>query len=687
MQHTLVAVFDNRTDAQNAMNELLSSGFTRTDVRLSNADPTGQTDSLTGRSDLNTERSHDGDTGITASIKNFFSDLFGSDNAEHVSRYEGAVTRGHHVLTLVASSLPEVERGADIVERYGPTDIDENTTGTPDLATGGISAGAMRMGSSTGMQQSSSMSAQSGSLGNVQAAPTPRLDNPGERELFQQGSLNQGQTVGGTHQESLGTSGLTATGGTSLQSSTLRDDPVQNAPFDSSQQGGLSAGSAQLDNDRIAAQGSNLGSTASAGSTSSLQGSALDGSIRSDSLQRDTQAGSLSGGASSLDKQRSGVRIFSRGQSDAALGLGGSAGSASSTMGSDDDDGYYRNHFNTTYGATGAAYDDYLPAYSYGSEAARSGRYTNRAWDDIETDLHSDWDSRYANGGEPSTWEKMKAAVRHGWERMTRDDDDDLYRGHYDSTYASSGTRFEELKPAYAYGSEARRSELYRNQPWDDVEGTLRTGWDNRIDGTRDFSTTGSDTSEPSAWDRVKNAVRHGWDRMTDDNDDDVYYRNHWNTTYGAAGGAYDEYRPAYSYGSEMARNDQYRGRSWDAVETDLRSDWDRRYPGDGGPSTWDKMKSAVRRGWDRMTDDDNDAYYRNHWNSVYGAGGEAYDEYRPAYSYGSEMALNDKYRGRPWNDVETDLRSDWDTRYPGEQSTWEKMKSAVRHGWDRMMR
>ena len=29
MQHTLVAVFDNRTDAQNAMNELLSSGFTR----------------------------------------------------------------------------------------------------------------------------------------------------------------------------------------------------------------------------------------------------------------------------------------------------------------------------------------------------------------------------------------------------------------------------------------------------------------------------------------------------------------------------------------------------------------------------------------------------------------------------------------------------------------------------------
>lgn len=696
MQHTLVAVFDNRTDAQNAMNELLSSGFTRTDVRLSNADPTGQTDSLTGRSDLATERSHDGDTGITASIKNFFSDLFGSDNAEHVSRYEGAVTRGHHVLTLVADSLPEVERAADIVERYGPTDIDENATGTPDLAAGGISAGAMRMGSNTGMQQSSSMSAQSGSLGNAQAASTPKLDNPGDRELFQQGAVSPGQTVGGIHQESMGNSGLTATGGTSLQSSTLRDDPLQNSPLEGSQQGGLAAGSAQLDNDRIATQGATQGATRSAAGASplagsslgaaaagsSVQGSALEGSIRSDSLQRDTltgQAGSLSGSSSNLDKQRSGVRIFSRGQSDAALGLG----AASSAY--DDDDSYYRNHFNTTYGATGASYDDYLPAYSYGSEAAKSGRYTNRAWDDIETDLHSDWDSRYATGGEPSTWEKMKAAVRHGWERMTRDDDDDIYRSHFNSTYAASGTRFEELKPAYSYGSEMRRSELYRDKPWDDVEGSLRTGWDNRIDGTRDFSTTGSDTSEPSTWERVKNAVRHGWDRMTDDNDDDVYYRNHWNSTYGAAGGSYDEYRPAYSYGSEMARNEQYRGRSWDAVETDLRSDWDRRYPGE--PSTWEKMKSAVRRGWDRMTDGDNDAYYRNHWNSVYGATGGAYDEYRPAYSYGSEMALNEKYRGRPWNDVENDLRSDWDTRYPGEQSTWEKMKSAVRHGWDRMMR
>lgn len=575
MQHTLVAVFDNRTDAQNALNELLSSGFTRTDVRLSNADGdpvVGQTDTLAGSADLDTTRSADGDTGITASIKNFFGDLFGSDNAEHANRYEGAINRGHHVLTLVANSLPEVERGADIVERYGPTDIDETSSGTPDMASTGFSAGAMHAGSTVGMQQTSSMSSQAGSIGgaSVQGVAIPSLDNVGDRNLFQQQSLNTAEPMGTTYQEPLGQSGLGATGGTSLHGSTLQGNNLQG----SSLEGSIRQGSTAID--------------------------------RGDSLQRDTSiggvgAGSISGG-SSLDKQRNGVRIFSRGQADAAPGAATgfeSASASSATAARSGEDTYYQNHFDTTYGATGASYDEYQPAYSYGSEAARSGRYTNGAWDDIEADLRNDWDSRYATGGEPSTWEKMKAAVRHGWERMTRDDDDSQYRGHYDSTYASTGENYDDLKPAYTYGTEMRRNEMYRNRPWDDVETDLRNGWDNRIDGTRDFSTTGSDSSEPSAWDRVKNAVRHGWDKMADDNDDDVYYRNHWNSVYGSTGGAYDEYQPAYSYGNEMARNDKYRGRPWTEVETDLRSDWDNRYPGE--QSTWDKMKSAVRHGWERM--------------------------------------------------------------------------------------
>jgi hypothetical protein len=49
-------------------------------------------------------------------------------------------------------------------------------------------------------------------------------------------------------------------------------------------------------------------------------------------------------------------------------------------------------------------------------------------------------------------------------------------------------------------------------------------------------------------------------------------------------------------------------------------------------------------------------------------------------------MRSDSRYQGRQWDDVESDLRSDWNTRYGSSGgSTWEKMKAAVRHGWDKV--
>ncbi|MCA1857624.1 hypothetical protein LE190_17050 [Massilia oculi] len=629
MQHTLVAVFDNRTDAQNAMNELMSSGFSRDAVRLSNADPTGMTDSTTGRSDTLGERDSDGTLadgtglGIGASIKHFFTDLFGADNSPQASKYEGAVTRGHHVLTVRADSLPEVERAADIVERYGPTDIDEQASGSGAMA-GTMAPGmseSMRMSGAGGMQQSASMAAQSGSgsslgagsagstgtstgmsgsggsatagaaagMGAAAAAGASRqLDNPGDRKLFQQQSLNQAEPMGTTYQEPQGSSGLGATGGTSLQGSTLRENTVQASSLDGT-------------------QGSSL-------QGSSLEGSALQGA--SGSMQRDTAMGGGAGGASSLtESQRGRSRIYSRGGD---TGSGGRSLDIGSNLGGDDDDDY-RNHFLANY--QDEDYERIKPAYAYGSEMARSDKYRGRRWDEVENDLRSDWDTRYggsagtsttagtasaAGAAIGSTWEKMKSAVRRGWDRMTLDDDDDsYYRSHYDTHLSSSGMDYDSVKPAYTYGTDMRKSELYRNRPWDDIEGDMRRGWDSRISagtgtGTGTSTTSGAGAAAGGAWDRMKAAVRHGWDRMTED--DDSAYRSHWNATYSTAqdAGSYDDYKPAYAYGTEMARNERYRGRRWDEVENDLRSDWDTRYG--GGQSTWEKMKSAVRQGWDRVT-------------------------------------------------------------------------------------
>jgi uncharacterized protein (TIGR02271 family) len=91
-------------------------------------------------------------------------------------------------------------------------------------------------------------------------------------------------------------------------------------------------------------------------------------------------------------------------------------GGKSAVMGDDD---YYRKHFTSTYGSTGGSYDTYQPAYSYGTQMRQSEMYRNRPWDEAETDLRSDWETRNA-GKTGSTWEDMKAAVRHGWDKMTK---------------------------------------------------------------------------------------------------------------------------------------------------------------------------------------------------------------------------------------------------------------------------
>ena len=77
------------------------------------------------------------------------------------------------------------------------------------------------------------------------------------------------------------------------------------------------------------------------------------------------------------------------------------------------------------------------------------------------------------------------------------------------------------------------------------------------------------------------------------------------------------------------------------------------------------------------------DSDFRTDYQKRYASGGAPYDTYLPAYRYGYEMASDPRYEGRSFNEVESDLRTDYGRRYP--TSTWEKMKDAVRYGWDKV--
>jgi uncharacterized protein (TIGR02271 family) len=94
----------------------------------------------------------------------------------------------------------------------------------------------------------------------------------------------------------------------------------------------------------------------------------------------------------------------------------------------------------------------------------------------------------------------------------------------------------------------------------------------------------------------VENLGEEGAKGSRSDIDDD--FRRHFTNYYGTTGDTYENYAPAYRYGYDMARDPRYQGRDFSEVESDLRTDYARRYPN----STWERMKDSIRYGWDKVT-------------------------------------------------------------------------------------
>ena len=388
MQHTLIAVFDNRADAQSAMNELLSSGFSQQEVRLN--DERGQSGASTG-STASTTGAASHDESFLSGIKHFFSDLFGTEDTDNVQKYSTAVGRGSHVLTLIAVSEPEVERAADIVERYGPVDIDEQAA---QWSGGALAGGAAGMGSGT-QQQSASMSQQS----------TQGSQQGSAMQGSQQGSATQGsqQRAGGNEtsaipviQEQLQVGKREVQRGGVRVFQRVVETPVNET--------------VSLREEHVSVERRPVDQPVSSADLAAFEEKSIE-------LRETAEEAVVQKSARVVEEVVVGKEVTQR-QQDIAdtvrrteveveqLDAGGSART---------DDAYFRDHYNSNYASAGGRYEDYAPAYSYGSSMAGSDQYRGRAWDDVEPSLRSDWETR--NPG--STWEKIKAAVRHGWDKVT----------------------------------------------------------------------------------------------------------------------------------------------------------------------------------------------------------------------------------------------------------------------------
>lgn len=93
-----------------------------------------------------------------------------------------------------------------------------------------------------------------------------------------------------------------------------------------------------------------------------------------------------------------------------------------------------------------------------------------------------------------------------------------------------------------------------------------------------------------------------------------------------------------------------------------------------------DVEKMGTQRSGQASNYDMYDSGFRTHWQSNYGNSGIGYERYQPAYRYGYTLANDQRYSGRNWNEIESDVRRDWESR---NQGPWENFKDSIRHSWE----
>ena len=76
---------------------------------------------------------------------------------------------------------------------------------------------------------------------------------------------------------------------------------------------------------------------------------------------------------------------------------------------------------------------------------------------------------------------------------------------------------------------------------------------------------------------------------------------------------------------------------------------------------------------------------FRTHFQTVYADQGRDYPTYEPAYQFGSELALDEAFRQRPYDEAEADLRARYARRYPN--SDFDTMAEAVRYAYEQTRR
>jgi len=394
---TVVAVFETADSAQAAASELEAAGFNSDQVFVSS-----ESKGYTGAASTGEPRdaTHSREGGITGWFKSLFDD---HGNDEDYRRYETAHRSGRTIVG-VDTSDSNVERVTEILNRYSPVDVHEEGTGANLESRRGATL-ADRTPASSGTYGSSSADVRTNRLG--QTAGAVNAAGVGENIPVVEEELQVGKRTvqrGGVRVHSRVTERPVE------ETIRLREEHVRvdRQPVDraASEADFRAAGERVIEVDEFAeepviAKQARVIEEVRVGKEATERTETVRDSIRQSELDvENVGAGAaVNRGASALGTaSRSNLRTTAGNLDDL-----------------DENDADYRQNFAATYPGAASNFNDYAPAYRFGSTLAADPRYSGRNYSEIEPELRAEYGRKYPE----SAWDRVKDAVRYGWDRAT----------------------------------------------------------------------------------------------------------------------------------------------------------------------------------------------------------------------------------------------------------------------------
>ncbi|MFD2717220.1 YsnF/AvaK domain-containing protein [Hymenobacter monticola] len=177
MAQTVVGLFNSASEAQQAVQQLMSAGFVQSNVDVAAQDARnaqtviGGGSSTSGRNNDPSDYTNSSGTSVEGAadatartagraedgISNFFSNLFGGDDNDDARAYTSATRSGRSVVTVHAASADEAERARDLLDNAGAIDVHEGYTrgayGMTGSAQGYAASGTQATGTAEGAQK------------------------------------------------------------------------------------------------------------------------------------------------------------------------------------------------------------------------------------------------------------------------------------------------------------------------------------------------------------------------------------------------------------------------------------------------------------------------------------------------------------------------------------------------------